>query len=99
MATSNRCNRRTFQLVTAALALAWCSGAWAEPGALAPRTPARNQRLHQQPRPASAPTAPGGYAVELTGTIEPFPIPRQPRPASAAPRRLDAILSSPPNGN
>ena len=56
--------------------------------------PIKNKHLHQQPRPASAPTAPDGHAVELTGTIESCPPPRQPRPLSAAPRRLDVLVSS-----
>ena len=56
--------------------------------------PVRNKHLHQQPRPASAPTAPDGHAVELTGTIESCQPPRQPRPLSAAPRRLDLLVSS-----
>lgn len=50
--------------------------------------------LHPQPRPASAPTAPDGHAIELMGTIEQCPLPRQPRPLSAAPNRLDEISAS-----
>jgi len=59
--------------------------------------PVKNTRLNQQPRPASAPTAPNGYAVELTGDIEFCPPPRQPRPISAAPSRLDELVSTLPS--
>lgn len=52
----------------------------------------RNHRLHQ-PKPASAPTGTDGNAVELIGTIEAWPLPRQPRPQSAAPKRLDRLFS------
>ncbi len=58
---------------------------WISTSAAVGSKPARTVRI-QQPRPESAPTAPDGYAVELTGTIEFSPIPRQPRPLSAAPR-------------
>ncbi|HEY4260734.1 MAG TPA: hypothetical protein VGM98_11265 [Schlesneria sp.] len=47
--------------------------------------PIRNTRLHQQPRPDSAPASITGEAVQLDGTIEPWPA-RQPRPISAAPK-------------
>ena len=47
--------------------------------------PARSMAC-SQPRPSSAPTAPDGHAVELTGVIEIPKLPRQPRPLSAAPR-------------
>lgn len=50
--------------------------------------------IHPQPRPASAPTSPNGNAIELMGTIEFWPLPRQPRPLSAAPNRLDEIAAS-----
>ncbi|MEI8381970.1 MAG: hypothetical protein WCJ09_17705 [Planctomycetota bacterium] len=58
---------------------------WISTSATLGSKPARTVRI-QQPRPESAPTAPDGYAVELTGTIEFSPIPRQPRPFSAVPR-------------
>lgn len=47
--------------------------------------PVRNTRLHQQPRPESAPVSINGEGVELLGTIEAWPA-RQPRPISAAPK-------------
>lgn len=47
--------------------------------------PVRNTRLHQQPRPISAPASVTGEAVQLEGRIEPWPA-RQPRPISAAPK-------------
>jgi hypothetical protein len=47
--------------------------------------PVRNTRLHQQPRPDSAPASITGEAVQLDGTIESWPA-RQPRPISAAPK-------------
>lgn len=47
--------------------------------------PIRNTRLHQQPRPVSAPAAVTGDAVQLIGTIESWPV-RQPRPISASPK-------------
>ncbi len=58
---------------------------WISTSATLGSKPSRTVRIHQ-PRPESAPTAPDGYAVELTGTIEFSPIPRQPRPLTAAPR-------------
>ena len=47
--------------------------------------PVRNTRLHQQPRPASAPASITGEAVQFDGTIESWPA-HQPRPISAAPK-------------
>jgi hypothetical protein len=47
--------------------------------------PVRNTRLHQQPKPISAPASITGEAVQLDGTIESWPA-RQPRPISAAPK-------------
>lgn len=50
--------------------------------------------MPRQPRPASAPTGSNGHAVELLGTIESVPPLRQPRPVSAAPRRLDHLIEN-----
>jgi hypothetical protein len=58
--------------------------------------PVTNTRLLHHPRPASAPTAPDGHAVELTGFIESCRPPKQPRPLSAAPKRLDVLISALP---
>ncbi|MFO1044747.1 MAG: hypothetical protein U0941_23490 [Planctomycetaceae bacterium] len=74
----------TFAAVSVHQAAATTDG-WVSTSAVLGSKPARTVRI-QQPRPESAPTAPDGYAVELTGTIEFSPIPRQPRPLSAAPR-------------
>jgi hypothetical protein len=57
-------------------------------------TPIRNSRLNQHPRPASAPVSSAGNPAMLTGEIEPWPAPRQPRPLSAAPKRLDGLVTS-----
>lgn len=56
--------------------------------------PIRNSRLNQQPRPVSAPVTCNGDPARLTGEIEPWPAPRQPRPLSAAPKRLDGLVTS-----
>lgn len=69
------------------------TGEWSTaPGSKA--QPTRNMRLRQQPLPPSAPVSAVGNAVELTGTIESWPAARQPRPVSAAPKRLDALIST-----
>ena len=48
--------------------------------------PAKNRRVSQQSRPASAPTSHDGHAVTLDGTIEACIRLKQPRPFSAVPR-------------
>lgn len=70
------------------------SGDWASDPETVRTLVAVEKILHPQPRPASAPTAPDGHAIELIGTIEQCPLPRQPRPLSAAPNRLDEISAS-----
>jgi len=72
------------------------SGDWTADPELVASIAAVEKVLPPQPRPASAPTSPNGNAIELMGTIEHCPPPRQPRPLSAAPSRLDDITASLP---
>jgi len=51
-------------------------------------------RLQPHTRPVFALEVPESNAVELTGSIEFCQMPRQPRPLSAPPRRIDVLASS-----